>query len=230
MSVLQVYVAATHVSVRADVDAPQVRRELPVDGSRPGRQELAPDAAWQATRSALREVLASAATPDAVRLAGEPSSLVVWDQETSGCPLPAIGPADRRTDELAATLAATALGRRVREVTGRSVHPETGAVRLARLREQEPNTWALVEAGRYVVGPLASYLVSRMTRGVWHLVDRPAAEATALLDPRSGTWSEELCAGFGVPVLALPDVVGTASPARTDPTVCAGLDVPLLVG
>jgi len=54
--------------------------------------------------------------------------------------------------------------------------------RLGELTEHER---ALVAGGRYAVGTVGSYLVARMTRGVWHVVDAATAERlriTALTD------------------------------------------------
>ncbi len=37
--------------------------------------------------------------------------------------------------------------------------------------------------------------------------ERTDASTTQLLDPRSGTWSDELCAGLGLPRSILPDLI-----------------------
>ena len=75
------------------------------------------------------------------------------------------------------------------------------------LAENEPHTWALVESGRYAVGTVDSYLIARMTRGTWHVTDVSNACRTLLFDLSTGDWSDELCALFGVPRDALPELV-----------------------
>jgi len=91
------------------------------------------------------------------------------------------------------------------------------AVALGRLADTEPQTWALVDAGRYALGPLDSYVIARMTRGIWHVMSDSAAERLGALP---------------APAEALPDVLPAVQPegepvGRTEPTVFLGLDVPI---
>jgi hypothetical protein len=145
----------------------------------------APDRLW-------RTVLATLDAHDladvpSVRVAGPPS-LVLWDVETLGSPRAAVLPPDERTD------------------------PTVGLAWLAR---HEPHTWALVLQERYAVGPLASYLLARATRGLLHLTDDPA-------------WSAARAGELGVPDDVLPALVAPgASVGRTDPAVLRGLAVPI---
>jgi glycerol kinase len=96
------------------------------------------------------------------------------------------------------------------------------------LAEEEPNTWALVQDGRYAVGTVDSYLIARMTRGTWHVTDVSNASRTLLYDLEQGDWSDELCDLFGVPREALPDVVPSwGEIATTDPKSFLGLELPI---
>ncbi len=80
---------------------------------------------------------------------------------------------------------------------------------LGNLPDSEPHTWALVEAGRYAVGTLESYVIARLTRGTWHV---SAAEPGRQPLP--------------APQGALADLVIPGAPfARTEPSVFLGLDV-----
>lgn len=131
-----------------------------------------------------------ALAPDAtaVRVAGPRDSLVLWDTETLGSPRPALLGPDPRTDL---------------------------ATGLAWIAAHEPHTWALVLEERYAVGPLASYLLARATRGLLHLTDDP---------DRCSARADEL----GVPEDVLPALVPAGRPVgRTDPAVCDGLAVPI---
>jgi glycerol kinase len=88
--------------------------------------------------------------------------------------------------------------------------------------------WAQVAGGRVAVGTVDSYLVARLTRGLHHVTDASNAARTLLYDIHAGGWSEELCAVFGVPVAALPEVVASYGVVgRTDPAVFLGLDLPV---
>src|SRR6185503_7982729 len=96
------------------------------------------------------------------------------------------------------------------------------------IAENEPRTWGLVEEGRYAVGTVDSYLVARMTRGTWHVTDVSNASRTLLFDLERGDWSDELCALFGVPRDALPELVPTwGEIGTTDPASFCGLELPI---
>jgi len=87
------------------------------------------------------------------------------------------------------------------------------AVALGELAETDPHTWAHVETGRYAVGPLDSYVLARMTRGVWHATSASTAD---------------LLGALPAPDEALPDVLPDGERVgRTDPAAFLGLDVPI---
>jgi len=241
MAVLVIHAGTTGVTARVvAADGAVVataRHAVGADCPGPDRVEHRPDELWRATLAAVRDALdnddaegaegaegAEALTE--VRVTGDHDILVLWDRETLGAPRPAIGAADRRTEGLCRRFAGHA--DRIAELSGRDLDTSAAAPRLGWLADQEPNTWALVEEGRYAVGPAASYLVARLTRGTWHVIDETSAAATLLFDPALRAWSAELCALFGVPGEALPDVV---APGRrvgtTDARSFLGLELPI---
>lgn len=140
----------------------------------------------QAAETLWQEFLAGIpAGADVVRVSG-PGSVVLWDVETLGSPRAALLAPDPRAD------------------------PATG---LAWVAEHEPHTWALVLDGRYAAGPVASYLVTRATRGLVHVTTDRAWTAVP-----------------GVPDEALPDLVAPgAVVGRTDPRLVHGLSLPISV-
>jgi glycerol kinase len=173
----------------------------------PGWVEHVPEEIWQATLEACRAALRGV---DRAELAGigitnQRETVVLWDRETLGSPRRAIVWQDRRTSSMCGDLAAHE--DRVRELTGLRLDPYFSATKLAWIREHEPQTWALVESGRYAVGTVDSYLIARMTRGVEHVTDVSNASRTLLFDLTRGDWSDELCGLFGVPRDALPELV-----------------------
>ncbi|MGZ4436312.1 MAG: glycerol kinase GlpK [Nocardioidaceae bacterium] len=197
---------------------------------RPGWVEHAPEEIWQATLEAVRAVLTQvdAGELTAVGITNQRETILLWDRETLGSPRRAIVWQDRRTAALCARLREAGHEPRVAELTGLRLDPYFSGTKLAWLAEQEPNTWALVEDGRYAVGTVDSYLIARMTRGTWHVTDVSNASRTLLFDLERGDWSDELCALFGVPRDALPEIVPSwGEIARTDARSFAGLDLPI---
>lgn len=192
--------------------------------------EHAPEEIWQATLEAVRQVLAriDAADLTGIGITDQRDTVLLWDRETLGAPRRAIGGRDRRTTQICVRLREQGHQARVRELTGLSLDPRLAATRLTWLAEHEPRTWGLVEADRYAVGTVDSYLVARMTRGVEHVTDVSNASRTLLYDLTTGDWSDELCALFGVPRDALPEIVPSwGEVATTDPSSFLGLSLPV---
>ncbi|MGA8246841.1 MAG: glycerol kinase GlpK [Nocardioides sp.] len=197
---------------------------------RPGWVEHAPEEIWQATLEATRDVLASydASQLRAIGITNQRETVLLWDRETLGSPRRAIVWQDRRTAAICQRMRDEGHEARVTELTGLRLDPYFSGTKLVWLRENEPHTWALVEQGRYALGTVDSYLVARMTRGTWHVTDVSNASRTLLLDLTTGEWSDELCALFGVPRDALPDLVPNwGEIATTDPASFCGLELPV---
>jgi glycerol kinase len=200
---------------------------------RPGWVEHAPEEIWQATLEATRAAVAAyeeVGGPElqAIGITNQRETVLLWDRETLGSPRRAIVWQDRRTADICTRMRADGHEPRVAELTGLRLDPYFSGTKLRWLAEQEPNTWALVEDGRYALGTVDSYLVARMTRGTWHVTDVSNASRTLLFDLERGEWSDELCDLFGVPRAALPDVVASWGPiATSDPRSFAGLELPI---
>ena len=164
----------------------------------------------------------------AVGITNQRETIVLWDRETLGSPRRAIVWQDRRTADICTRLRDEGHEERVRELTGLRLDPYFSGTKLMWLAENEPHTWALVESGRYAVGTVDSYLIARMTRGTWHVTDVSNACRTLLFDLEAGDWSDELCALFGVPRDALPELVPNwGEIAPTDPRSFLGLSLPI---
>jgi len=174
----------------------------------PGWVEHSPEEIWAATLAATHQAVSSYdGELTALGITNQRETVLLWDRETLGSPRRAIVWQDRRTTQICDRLRDAGHEPRVTEVTGLRLDPYFSATKLAWIAEHEPHTWALVESGRYAVGTVESYLVARMTRGVWHVSDVSNACRTLLFDLAAGDWSDEMCALFGVPRDALPELV-----------------------
>jgi glycerol kinase len=210
--------------------AAQGYQEFPQHFPKPGWVEHAPEEIWQATLEATRTAVDAYGRDDlqGIGITNQRETVLLWDRETLGSPRRAIVWQDRRTAGVCARLREEGHEPRVAELTGLRLDPYFSGTKLAWLAEQEPNTWALVESGRYAVGTVDSYLVARMTRGTWHVTDVSNASRTLLFDLERGEWSEELCGLFGVPRESLPEVVPSwGNIATSDPRAFAGLELPV---
>jgi glycerol kinase len=169
----------------------------------PGRAEQQPEEIWRAVLAVTRSALDHSPAPERIVVAAEPV-LVVWDQESLGAARAAIAPSDHRAS------------------------PGGIPAVLRWLAEHDPHTWALVRTGRYAVGGVESYVVARMTRGTWFVTDAEHAGRTGLLDTATGQWDASLCEELGVPLEALPEILGPHEPAgTTDPACFLDLSLPI---
>lgn len=185
----------------------------------------------EATEEALRLYRSSGGSDTdlvAIGITNQRETVCLWDRETLGASRRAIVWQDRRTASLCESLIADGHDELVRARTGLRLDPYFSGSKLAWLAKEEPQVWAGVESGRTAIGTVDSYLIARMSRGLWHITDATNASRTLLYDLNTGAWDERLCALFGVPMSALPEIVPSyGSLAHTDPRVFCGLDLPI---
>ena len=195
-------------------------RELTQHFPRPGWVEHDAGEIWAHVVDTLAEVAArrSAAgqAPVAIGITNQRETVVAWDRAT-GRPLHhAIVWQDRRTAAACDRLRAEGHLDLVRRTTGLVLDPYFSATKMA---------WLLTEGAvaaddDLVLGTVDAWVCWNLTGGPAGGVlatDASNASRTMLYDIGAHSWSEELCALFGVPRHALPDVhpscgrVGTTS-------------------
>ena len=198
----------------------------------PGWVEHLPEDIWQATLTASREALGTAAgsaSPvSCVGITNQRETAVIWDQRTLAAPRRAIVWQDRRTARLCDALREAGHEPRITELTGLRLDPYFTGTKLTWLAEHDQAVWQGLADGALVAGTVDSYLIARMTAGARHVTDASNASRTLLFDITAGAWSAELCDLLRVPVRALPEVVpSTGVAAQTDPGSFLGLALPV---
>jgi glycerol kinase len=179
-------------------------RELTQHFPQPGWVEHDASEIFERTLLAAREALAqSGIVPDAIGITNQRETVVVWDRET-GIPLAnAIVWQDRRTAERCRELSSHAP--RITALTGLPLDPYFSATKLEYLLAK-PEIAAKVAEGKALAGTMDTWLIWKLTGGAVHATDPTNASRTMLFDIGARTWSEELCALFGVPLSILPEV------------------------
>ncbi|MFM7060706.1 MAG: glycerol kinase GlpK [Actinomycetes bacterium] len=203
-------------------------REFPQHFPRPGWVEHDADEIWDATLATLTEVVEriarEGATVAAIGITNQRETVVVWDRRTGRPRQRAIVWQDRRTAARCDALRAEGFEPTVRSRTGLVLDPYFSGSKVE---------WLLSEGGVAADGDLAvgtvdSWLLWNLTGGRVHATDPSNASRTMLLDITTLAWSEELCARFGVPIAALPEVMPSGGRfGTTDPARAAGLAVPV---
>ena len=150
--------------------------------------------------------LGGAGTVDAVGIANQRASTIVWDRATGQPVGPGIGWQDLRT-------VGTCLALRDQ---GFLIAPNESATKLAMLLD-------LADPGRerdLCFGTVDSWTVWTLTRGTVHVVDATNAGITGLLHADGRTWNERLLEALRIPERVLPEIVdstGVVGPALALP-------------
>ncbi len=173
---------------------------VPVETPRPGWVEQSPEVLWQSVEEAAAAALADAAVPareiEAIGIANQRETALVWRRD-SGQPLgPAIVWQDRRTAARCRELPSAA----IRSRTGLTPDPYFSATKLEWMLRETNDRSGLA------FGTVDTWLLWRLTGGSVHATDVSNASRTMLLDLATLDWSDELLALFGIERELLPDI------------------------
>ncbi len=197
---------------------------------RPGWVEHDAEQIYANTLHAIRTLMArNAAQRDdllCLSITNQRETIVVFERETGRPLYPAIVWQCRRGDALCAELTAQGHGDFVQQRTGLKIDTYFPASKLAWLFKHEPDIRRRVESGEALIGTIDTYLIYRLTGGAVFATDHTNASRTLLFNINTLAWDADLCALFGVPVGALPEV--RESSATFGETTCeSALDRPL---
>jgi glycerol kinase len=167
---------------------------------RPGWVDQDPEELWTSVERAAETALADAGVAahelDALGIANQRETTVVWDRRTGEPVYPAIVWQDRRTAERCRELPADL----IRTRTGLTCDPYFSATKLEWiLRETETRDGL-------AFGTVDTWLVWKLTGGAVHATDVTNASRTMLLDLATLAWDDELLALFSVDGSILPEV------------------------
>jgi glycerol kinase len=196
-------------------------REFGQHFPRPGWVEHDAAEIWQVTQAVAGEALDDAGVAPgelaAVGITNQRETVCVWDPAT-GEPLHrALVWQDRRTAGRCDELRRLGHEATVRTRTGLVLDPYFSGTKIEWLLQHVDGLRERAERGRAVFGTVDAWLVFNLCGE--HVTDPSNASRTLLFDIASGTWDEDLCALFGVPVRALPEVrpsIGTFGTTRPD--------------
>ena len=198
--------------------------EVDLSTPRPGWVEQDPTTLWSSVETAAAAALADASVGprelDAIGIANQRETTIVWDRRTGEPMHPAIVWQDRRTAERCRELPAD----RIRARTGLTPDPYFSATKLE---------WILRDLGSrdgLAFGTVDSWLLWQLTRGAVHATDMSNASRTMLLDLETLDWSDELLELFDVPRGVLPDVLPSARPFGEGTLLGATIPVAALAG
>lgn len=178
-----------------------------IEHPEPGWVEQSPVRLWVSVQEAIAHCIQS--IPDVeiigIAISNQRESVTIWDAQT-GEPLgPVVSWQCRRTAATCSALIASGHAPRVQALTGLPIDPMFPGPKMKWLLDRAP-------AGRNVkLGTIDAWLIHCFTGGAVHACDAANAARSQLYDLNGQVWSDELCALFGVPKSALPEVRDSAA-------------------
>lgn len=146
---------------------------------------------------------------DRAGLVTQRSSVLCWDKRT-GTPLsPVLSWQDTRAAE---SLTQLNISRdRISEKTGLRVNAHYGANKIKWCLNHLSAVRDAADSGHLACGPLASFLLFRLTDETTFAVDEANASRTLLFNINTGQWDKELLNIFQIPCTILPEPTPTLS-------------------
>ncbi|MEO7456442.1 MAG: glycerol kinase GlpK [Gemmatimonadaceae bacterium] len=187
------------------------------------------DEIFDATLACARDAL-DGQHADAIGIAVQRETVVVWDPHTGRPVHRAIVWQDRRTAERCQQLAKDPAALALVARTGLLLDPYFSATKLAWILENVVGVRARAERGELLAGTIDTWLLWKLTGGKVHATDATNASRTLLFDIRRQQWDDDLCALFGVPRQLLPEVRDSAADYGTTDLLGERTPIRALIG
>jgi glycerol kinase len=200
----------------------------------PGWAEQSASDIWASVQAVIADVVARVGLPDALAIANQRETLVLWDSQTSepACPAPIWQ--CRRTASESAALIAQGHDPQVIEATGLGINPLFPAAKLGWAMRNVARVTSLHARGRLRAGTVDAWLLWNLTGGTVFATDHSNASRTQLFDTRSLMFSSDLGRIFGAPMDCLPEprasdsLFGTTAMGAT--ALPAGIPIRAMLG
>ncbi|HEY1826653.1 MAG TPA: FGGY family carbohydrate kinase [Acidimicrobiales bacterium] len=177
--------------------------------------------------------LAEGGPVDGVGIANQRASVIVWERASGRPVAPGIGWQDLRTVGTCLTL----------QAEGIRLAPNASATKVMAILDEVDPDRTRAERGELCVGTVDSWVAWTLSGGGTgsdpvHVTDATNAAVTALIDPRTIDWDDELLKRLRIPAATLPTIVdssgtvGAATALTGAPPICgiAGDQQASLVG
>jgi glycerol kinase len=151
-----------------------------------------------AALAVARRVMAEAGPVEAVGIANQRASTIVWDRATGEPVGPGLGWQDLRT-------VGECLALQGQDIYVAPNHTATKATAL--LDQADPE-----RSRDLCVGTVDSWIVWQLTEGAVHVTDRSNASVTGLMQREGDGWDERVVEALRIPIEALPSIVPSTGP------------------
>ena len=161
-------------------------------------------------RCVMKDASISARDIVSIGITNQRETTIVWDKKTGETIYNAIVWQDRRTSGYCSSLKEQGYETLIREKTGLLLDPYFSGTKLKWILENVKGVKERADRGELLFGTIDSYLIWRLTGGKEHLSDATNAARTMLYNIKTGSWDEEICSLFDIPLSMLPGVKNCA--------------------
>ncbi|MEG1710299.1 MAG: FGGY family carbohydrate kinase, partial [Clostridia bacterium] len=185
---------------------------------------------YAAQVAALNEVIAQSdidlKNVYGIGVTNQRETVVVWDRVT-GAPLyNAIIWQCRRTAKYCETLSEDKqLCESIQLKTGLRIDAYFSATKIKWLLDNVSGLKMRAERGEVLIGTIDSYIIYRLSRGKCFVTDMSNASRTMLFNIHTKMWDKDLLQLFGIPLCALPRVIGSDEKAGKTAILNRDIDI-----
>lgn len=186
------------------------QKEFPQYFPHPGWVEHNADEIWISVLAAISTVLTEnridPAQVEAIGIANQRETAVVWDK-TTGIPIyRAIVWQSRQTEGICEELRRQGLDGTVRCKTGLLIDPYFSGTKVKWLLDQVEGAKERAAGGELLFGTMDTWLIWKLTGGKVHVTDPSNASRTLLYNIHEHCWDQELLNMLEIPACILPEV------------------------
>ncbi|WP_372845827.1 glycerol kinase GlpK [Pontiella sp.] len=186
------------------------QREFKQYYPQPGWVEHDPEEIWQTQQQtalqAMHHAGMHAENIQAIGIANQRETTVVWNRKTGEPIHNAIVWLDRRTADICAKLKADGTEALFQQKTGLRLDPYFSGTKIKWMLDHIDGARAQAERGELAFGTIDSWLMWKLTHGSRHLTDVTNASRTLLFNIHSLEWDDELLEILGIPRSMMPEV------------------------
>ena len=190
---------------------------------KPGWVEHDPQEIWESQLKVAREAISKAGVSlkeiDAIGIANQRETTIVWDRATGEAIYPAIVWQDRRTSDRCEELRDDLFEELVSKTTGLTLDPYFCATKIEWILNNVADARSKAEHGELLFGTVDSWLMWKLTKGSTHSTDVTNASRTLLWNLEDHCWDNDLLQRFKIPKSMMPEVMPSSSNfGKTDPS------------
>lgn len=155
---------------------------------------------------AMSKIGATAQDIQAIGIANQRETTIVWDKETGEPVYRAIVWQCRRTSEYCDQLKEEGLTEMIRQKTGLVIDAYFSATKLKWILDHVPGARERAQRGELLFGTVDTWLIWKLTKGKVHATDYSNASRTMMYNINDLCWDREILDRLDIPACMLPEV------------------------